>query len=75
MTPHGLEQRFGFLCPMRINLGLIISKPDEVRAHVLERFMANKDQEKLFFLPFNTGNGLDFHSKSIYYNFSYFDVV
>ena len=75
MRPSGLEQRFAFLSPFSTNLGLIIHKPDEVMAYVLERFMADKDTEKLFFLPLNTGNGLDFHSKFIYYNFSYFDVV
>ena len=75
MRPSGLEKRFAFLSPFNTNLGLIIHKPDEIMAYVLERFMADKDTEKLFFLALNTGNGLDFHSKFIYYNFSYFDVV
>ncbi|XP_058773968.1 uncharacterized protein LOC131647871 [Vicia villosa] len=53
----GLRQRFAFLAPFITNLGLIISKPDEVMAYVLNRFMASINSEKLFFLPFNTGNG------------------
>ena len=70
MRPHGLEQRFAFLSPACINLGLIINKPDDVMVYVRNLFMADKDTEKLFFLPFNTG--LDFHSKFIYYNFFVF---
>ncbi|XP_058786431.1 uncharacterized protein LOC131661047 isoform X1 [Vicia villosa] len=59
MHPTGLRlrQRFAFLAPFITNLGLIISKPDEVMAYVLNRFMASINSEKLFFLPFNTGNG------------------
>ena len=72
MRPRGLEQRFAFLSPACINLGLIINKPDDVMLYVLNRFMADKETEKLFFIPFNTGNGLDFHSKFIYYNFFVF---
>ena len=65
MRPRGLEQRFAFLSPMNINSLLIVQKPDEVMAYVLLLFMASKDTEKLFFLPYNTGNGLDFHSNFI----------
>ncbi|XP_058732796.1 uncharacterized protein LOC131604360 isoform X2 [Vicia villosa] len=59
MHPTGLRlrQRFAFLAPFITNLGLIISKPNEVMAYVLNRFMASINSEKLFFLPFNTGNG------------------
>ncbi|XP_058783947.1 uncharacterized protein LOC131658697 [Vicia villosa] len=57
MHPSGLRQRFAFLAPFNTNLGLIISKPNEVMAYVLNRFMASINSEKLFFLPFNTGNG------------------
>ncbi|XP_058782549.1 uncharacterized protein LOC131657059 isoform X1 [Vicia villosa] len=57
MHPSGLRQRFAFLAPFITNLGLIISKPDEVMAYVLNRFMASINSEKLFFLPLNTGNG------------------
>ncbi|XP_058763630.1 uncharacterized protein LOC131637085 [Vicia villosa] len=57
MHLSGLRQRFAFLAPFITNLGLIISKPDEVMAYVLNRFMASINSEKLFFLPFNTGNG------------------
>ncbi|KAI5404264.1 hypothetical protein KIW84_051422 [Lathyrus oleraceus] len=57
MGPRGLEQRFSFLNPMKTNLTEMIRKPDEVRTYVVERFMADTDREKLFFLPFNTGDG------------------
>ncbi|KAI5436676.1 hypothetical protein KIW84_022982 [Lathyrus oleraceus] len=57
MGPRGLEQRFSFLNPMKTNLTEMIRKPDEVRMYVVERFMADTDREKLFFLPFNTGDG------------------
>ncbi|XP_058783885.1 uncharacterized protein LOC131658630 [Vicia villosa] len=57
MHPSGLRQRFAFLAPFNTNLELIISKLDEVMAYVLNRFMASINSEKLFFLPFNTGNG------------------
>ncbi|XP_050917792.1 uncharacterized protein LOC127134956 [Lathyrus oleraceus] len=57
MGPRGLEQRFSFLNPMKTNLTGMIRKPDEVRTYVVERFMADTDREKLFFLPFNTGDG------------------
>ncbi|XP_050918386.1 uncharacterized protein LOC127135795 [Lathyrus oleraceus] len=56
MGPRGLEQRFSFLNPMKTNLTEMIRKPDEVRTYVVERFMADTDREKLFFLPFNTGD-------------------
>ena len=72
MRPRGLEQRFAFLSPMNINVWLIVQKPDDIMAYVLRLFMANKDTEKLYFLPYNTGNWLDFHSNFIYYNFSFF---
>lgn len=75
MGPRGLEQRFSFLNPMKTNLTEMIRKPDEVRTYVVERFMADTDREKLFFLPFNTSDGLVLQSKFICYNFSYFDVV
>ena len=75
MRPRGLEERFAFLAPNTVNAGLIVTKPDDVISYVLGLFMVSKDTKKLFFLPYNTGNGLDFHPNFIYYNFSIFDVV
>ena len=75
VRPRGLEARFGFLAPNTGNSGLIVTRPDDVIAYVLGLFVASKDTKKLFFFPYNTGNGLDFHPNFIYYNFSIFDVV
>ena len=72
---RGLEARFGFLAPNTVNSGLIVTRPDDVIAYVLGLFVASKDTEKLFFLPYNTDNGLDFHPNLIYYNFSFLDIV
>ncbi|XP_058739233.1 uncharacterized protein LOC131611147 [Vicia villosa] len=57
MRPRGLEERFAFLAPNTINAGLIKTKPNDVIAYVLDSSVASKDTEKLFFLPYNTGNG------------------
>ena len=67
MRPNDLDVSFGFLAPATVNLGLILSRPDTVTEYVLRILMDNKDAEKLFFIPFNTG--LAFHSKFIYYNY------
>ncbi|KAI5403680.1 hypothetical protein KIW84_051012 [Lathyrus oleraceus] len=55
MRPNGLDESFGFLAPATVNLGLILSRPDTVTEYVLRILMDNKDAEKLFFIPFNTG--------------------
>ncbi|KAI5439139.1 hypothetical protein KIW84_024784 [Lathyrus oleraceus] len=55
MRPNGLDVSFGFLAPATVNLGLILSRPDTVTEYVLRILMDNKDAEKLFFIPFNTG--------------------
>ncbi|KAI5444682.1 hypothetical protein KIW84_013094, partial [Lathyrus oleraceus] len=55
MRPNGLDVSFGFLAPTTVNLGLILSRPDTVTEYVLRILMDNKDAEKLFFIPFNTG--------------------
>ncbi|CAI8607967.1 unnamed protein product [Vicia faba] len=55
IRPRGLESRFAFINPNVVHVGSIISKPYEVIAFVLSLFMASKDTEKLFFLPYNTG--------------------
>ncbi|CAI8608855.1 unnamed protein product [Vicia faba] len=57
VRPRGLEARFGFLAPNTVNSGLIVTRLDYVIAYVLGLFMAIKDTEKLFLLPYNTGNG------------------
>ena len=75
VRPRGLEARFGFLAPNTANSGLIVTRADDVIAYVLDLFVASKDTEKLFFLPYNTDNGLDFYPNFIYYHISFFDVV
>ena len=72
VRPCGLEARFGFLAPNTVNSGLIVTRPNDVIAYVLDLFVASKDTEKFFFFPYNTGNGLDFHPNLIYYNFLFF---
>ena len=67
MRPNDLDQSFGFLAPASINLGAILNNPDSVTEYVLRILNDNKNAEKLFFIPFNTG--LAFHSKFIYYNY------
>ena len=75
VRPRGLEARFGFLAPNTVNSGLIVTRPDDIISYVLGLFVASKDTKKLFFLPYNTGNGLDFHHNLIYYNFSFLAIV
>ena len=65
MRPRGLEERFAFLAPNIVNAVLIKTKPVDVIMYVLDLFVARKDLEKLFFLPYNTGNELDFLSNFI----------
>ena len=72
---HGLEARFGFLAPNTVNSGLIVTRPDDVISYVLGLFVSSKDNEKLFFFPYNTGNRLDFHPNLIYYNFPFLAIV
>ncbi|XP_050915801.1 uncharacterized protein LOC127130886 [Lathyrus oleraceus] len=55
MRPNGLDVSFGFLAPATVNLVLILNRPDTVTEYVLRILMDNKDAEKLFFIPFNTG--------------------
>ncbi|KAI5416860.1 hypothetical protein KIW84_041745 [Lathyrus oleraceus] len=55
MRPNDLDESFGFLAPATVNLGLILSRPHTVTEYVLRILMDNKDAEKLFFIPFNTG--------------------
>ena len=75
VRPRGLEARFGFLAPNTVNFGLIVTRLDDVISYVLSLFVASKDTEKLFFLPYNTDNGLDFHPNMIYYNFPFLAIV
>ncbi|KAI5436372.1 hypothetical protein KIW84_022737 [Lathyrus oleraceus] len=55
MRPNDLDESFGFLAPATVNLGLILNRPDTVTEYVLRILNDNKDAEKLFFIPFNTG--------------------
>ena len=75
MHPRQLSERFSFLSSICINARLIDQNLNAVKDHLVDAFMANKDTEKLYLLPYNTGHGLDFHSNFIYYNFLFFDVA
>ena len=57
---------FNFIAASRINATLITKNPTSVKNDLVDRFMAAGDNttRSLYFLPFNSGNGLDFLSNN-----------
>ncbi|XP_050880311.1 uncharacterized protein LOC127083991 [Lathyrus oleraceus] len=61
-----LCNRFNFIAASRVNATLISKNPTSVKNDLVDRFMAAGDNttRSLYFLPFNSGNGLDFLSNN-----------
>jgi len=61
-----LCNRFNFIAASRINATLITNNSTSVKNDLVDIFMAagDKSTPSLYFLPFNSGNGLDFLSNN-----------
>ncbi|XP_050893987.1 uncharacterized protein LOC127136824 [Lathyrus oleraceus] len=56
-----LCNRFKFIAASRFNATLITNNPTSVKNDLVERFMAADDNTpNLYFIPFNSGNGMRF---------------
>lgn len=67
-----LCNRFKFIAASRINTMFITNNPTSVMNELVDRFMVgDSTTPKLYFLPFNSGHGLDFLSNNFILIFVY----